>query len=534
MSKRPLRPKPVANEKVPRTIRGTCGGPRRARWLPFEPCGPACATSSVVTSNAAPFLSCLVLPLLVTLACSPAASPADDASQSGGANSGDDEDSEGSSDEASDAEDASEAGSGGATSASGDTPGSSGTTGPGTTTAGSSGTATSGSSGADTSGAPTSTSTSSTGDTTSGDTDELTAAEAMARVGVGWNLGNSLDAHESETAWGNPPVTEALIQAVADAGFGGVRIPVTWSLHLGPGPDFAIDPAWMDRVEEVVGYVTSRNLYAIINLHHDGADGSDGVEWLTLNDPSGAVTEENNAAVAAQFVAVWSQIAARFADHGHLLVFESMNEIHDGYDPAEPVYHEIINDLNQTFVDLIRSSGGNNATRHLVVPGYNTNIDETLTGFEAPVDTIDDRLILSVHYYDPYEFALMADPPVWGAAYPDSVGWGDEDWVLSQFQKLGDTYVQQGLPVIIGEYGATHLDGYEEYRRYYVEFVTKAAVDVGAVPFYWDNGGAGSGQDNFALFDRSTDAPLRPDVLAGIMRASASDFTIGDIEAPAP
>jgi len=372
----------------------------------------------------------------------------------------------------------------------------------------------------------------------SGDEDtnaqDKTAAQAVAEIQIGWNLGNSLDVPEGETAWGNPEVTEALIEAVADAGFGGIRIPVTWSLHLGSAPDFTIEPAWLDRVEEVVGFATSRELYAIINLHHDGADEYEGVEWLTLNDESGAVTEENNAAVQAQFVAVWEQIASRFADHGHHLVFESMNEIHDGYDEPDPVYHDIINDLNQTFVDLVRASGGNNATRILVVPGYNTNIDHTVTGFEPPVDTIDDRLILSVHYYDPYEFALNADPPVWGEAFPESPPWGLEDWVREQFQTVGETYVAQGLPVIVGEYGATHLEGYEEYRRYYVEYVTKAATDAGAVPFYWDNGGPGSGPDNFALFDRATETVLRPEILEAILRASSSDYALEDVEAPVP
>lgn len=372
-----------------------------------------------------------------------------------------------------------------------------------------------------------------TSDPTSDAPSDLSAAEVVARIGVGWNLGNSLDVPEGETAWGNPRVEEALIQAVADAGFGGIRIPVTWSLHLGPGPDYTIEPAWLDRVEEVVGFATSRDLYTIINLHHDGADEYEGVEWLTLNDASGAVTPENNAAVAAQFEAVWAQIAARFAAHGHLLIFESMNEIHDGYGDPNPVYHDIINDLNQRFVDLVRGSGGNNATRYLVVPGYNTNIDHTLTGFEAPVDTLEDRLILSVHYYDPYEFALNAEPAIWGAQSSGTVSWGTEDWVLGQFQKIGQTYVQQGLPVIVGEYGATHRDGYEDYRRYYMEYVTKVAVDAGAVPFYWDNGGRGSGPDNFAIFDRTTNTAFHPEILEAIMRAATSDYSLSDIVLPA-
>lgn len=373
---------------------------------------------------------------------------------------------------------------------------------------------------------------SSSGSGSSGGEEDMTAAEAVAQMAIGWNVGNTLDAPEGETAWGNPLVTEALVQAVAAEGFGVVRIPVTWSLHLGPGPDYTIDPAWLDRVEEVVGYAVDNDLYAIINLHHDGADGYTGVEWLSLNDATGAVTPANNDAVRAQFVAVWEQIAARFADHDHHLVFESMNEIHDGYGPPMSAYYDIINDLNQTFVDVIRTSGGNNASRYLVVPGYNTNIEYTLAGFELPVDTMEDRLILSVHYYDPWSFAGEASTPVWGAAYPMSDPWGQEDWVLDRFSLLGDTYVDDGLPVIVGEYGAVQQDGFEDYRRYYLEYVTKAAHDEGIVPIYWDNGGEGSGPDSYALFERDSGDVLRPVILEAMMRAIDDPYSIEDVQGP--
>ena len=361
---------------------------------------------------------------------------------------------------------------------------------------------------------------------------DLTAADLVARMGLGWNLGNSLDAPEDETAWGNPPVTPELLAAVAAAGFGVVRVPVTWSLHLGDAPEFSIDPAWMARVEEVVGYVIDAGMIAIINLHHDGADGYDGVEWLTLNDENGAVNDENNARVEAQFVAVWQQISSRFANWGHQLVFESMNEIHDGYDAPDPAYYEIINHLNQVFVDLIRGSGGNNPLRHLVVPGYNTNIGYTLEGFEAPQDPAPDKLILSVHYYDPWSFAGEGSTNTWGAQSPSSDSWGQEDWVVSQFDELRARYVDQGLPVIIGEYGAIQQDGFDDYRRYYLEYVTKAAHDRGMAPIYWDNGGLGSGADKFALFDRSTYEVTQPELLQAMTRAVSMSYALEQIALP--
>ena len=147
----------------------------------------------------------------------------------------------------------------------------------------------------------------------------------------------------------------------------------------------------------------------------------------------------------------------------------------------------------------MRASGGNNAKRHLIVPGYNTNIDHTLKGFKLPDDPTPKRLVVSVHYYDPYLFALQAKTNTWGNASPSHDNWGQEDFVVTQFDKLKSTYVDKGVPVFIGEYGATHQDGFEDYQRYYVEYVTKAAVDRGIVPVYWDNGGSGSGGEKFGL-----------------------------------
>jgi aryl-phospho-beta-D-glucosidase BglC (GH1 family) len=273
-----------------------------------------------------------------------------------------------------------------------------------------------------------------------------TSAELLAEMGLGWNLGNSLDVPDGETAWGNPRVTPELLSAVAKAGFKLVRIPVTWTPHTGPGPEYVIEASWLQRVDEVVGYAHSAGLYSIINLHHDGADGFAGVEWLTLNDANGETTAENNAFVRARFVAVWTQIAKYFRGHGEELLFESMNEIHDGYGKPDPRHVSFINELNQEFVNLVRASGGNNAQRHLVVPGYNTNIEHTVNGFKLPTDSVEHRLILSVHYYDPYLFALQAKTNTWGSASPGRDDWGQEDFVVKQFDQLKSTFIGRGIP----------------------------------------------------------------------------------------
>ncbi len=361
-----------------------------------------------------------------------------------------------------------------------------------------------------------------------------TAIQLVDSWDLGWNLGNSLDAPEGETEWGNPQVNAELLQAVAQAGFDVVRIPVTWSLHTGPAPDFIIDAAWLARVAEVVGYVHQANMTAIINVHHDGADGLEGVEWLTLNDAEGNITDSNNQAVEARFVKIWTQIAAHFSDFDDRLLFESMNEIHDGYDAPDPLYYPIINHLNQVFVDLVRASGGNNAHRYLVVPGYNTHIDYTVAGFEKPADPTPDHLILSVHFYDPYTFTIEGSTTTWGAASPGTDDWGQEDYVVGQFDKLKTTFVDAGLPMIMGEYGTSNLDGYEDYRRYYMEYVTKVAADRGIVPVYWDNGGTNSGGDNFGLFSRSDNSVAFPVILEAMVRAATSNYALADIALPSP
>lgn len=361
-----------------------------------------------------------------------------------------------------------------------------------------------------------------------------TSKDLFAKLRLGWNLGNSLDVPEGETAWGNPAATPELMQAVAAAGFRLVRIPVTWTPRTGPAPDFVIEPGFFARVGEVVGYAHSAGLYAVINLHHDGADNFKGVEWITLNDADGKTTDANNAAVRNRFVKVWAQIAGYFSGYGEELMFESMNEIHDGYGNPDPRHFTFINELNQEFVKLVRASGGNNDERHLIVPGYNTNIDHTIKGFELPADPTANRLSLSVHYYDPYLFALQAKTNTWGAASPGRDNWGQEDFVLTQFDKLKTTYLDQGVAVFLGEYGATHQASYADYQRYYVEYVTKAAVDRGILPVYWDNGGQGSGGEKFGLMDRTKNDVHLPKVVEALKRAATSSYSLADVQLPKP
>jgi endoglucanase len=364
------------------------------------------------------------------------------------------------------------------------------------------------------------------------------ATATVAAMKLGWNLGNSLDALDAahpdttvETAWGNPIITPALLGAVAAAGFGAVRIPVTWVGRFGAGPEYPLSATFLNRVEEVVQYALDEDLYVIINVHHDGAEGVTG-EWISLVDDSGQVNAGHTAAVLAQFRTIWTQIAARFATYDERLIFEGMNEIKVGYDTPLPAYLDQVNGLNQAFVDTIRQSGGNNPDRCLVVPGYNTNIDHTVAGFEKPTDDAPGKLILSDHYYDPWSFAGEASTQTWGTGSPGIDDWGQEDWVRTQVGKLKTNFIDQGLPVILGEYGAVQQDGYENYRRYYFEYVTKAAHDAGIVVFVWDNGALAPGAEGFGLFNRSNNTLEHPEIVDALLRAVTSDYTLDEVAKP--
>ncbi len=355
----------------------------------------------------------------------------------------------------------------------------------------------------------------------------LTAMELAQDMNIGWNLGNSMDAYgngvAAETAWGNPQISETLIRAVKDAGFNTIRIPVSYLGRVGEGPDYTIDSAWLDRLQEVVDYALAADLYVIINIHHDGNNDKANGAWIDITEP-------DQTAVQEKFRKMWEQISAQFKDYDQRLIFESMNEIHDGTYQAPganaATYYGNVNALNQIFVDTVRAGGGNNEKRCLLVPGYNTNIDYTIQGFTVPEDPADDRIMLSVHFYDPYQYALEENmnTVVWGSDAPGNCGWGNEDHVDTLFDRLKTTYIDNGIPVIIGEYGAInkHQDA---YRNYYMEYVTKAACDRGIVPVYWDNGY--NGDFGFALFDRNNGTVLHQGMLDAMMQAaSGKDYTV--------
>jgi endoglucanase len=359
---------------------------------------------------------------------------------------------------------------------------------------------------------------------------KLAGPQLVADMGAGWNLGNTLEANNngipSETAWGNPVVTQALINRVKAAGFKTIRIPVSYLGNIGAGPNYTVDSAWLTRIQEVVNYAYDQGLYVLINMHGDGYKTVTG-SWL-ICDAADQTT------IKDKYQKVWAQVATKFASYNEHLIFESMNENFDGQygNPTEPCYSNI-NAYNQLFVDTVRKTGGTNASRWLLVPGWNTNIDHTVgSGFKLPTDAnrsssvpaAEQRIMISVHYYDPWDFTGQEDGVItqWGPNATDPAKtsvWGQEDYLDAQLKKTYDAFVTKGYPVFVGEYGAIDMTSYDStnntYRADYARILVSTAKKYGAATAYWDNGW--NGVHGFGLFDRSTAAVTQQGIINAII-----------------
>ena len=318
---------------------------------------------------------------------------------------------------------------------------------------------------------------------------ELDQTQITEAMGLGWNLGNQLEASSgglpSETCWGNPEITKELIDTVKAQGFKTVRIPVSYLDMIGDGPDYKIDTDWLDRVQEVVDYVVDNDMFAIVNMHGDGYYTVDH-SWLLCAEDDDKQTE-----IKDKYGKVWTQIADRFKDYDQHLIFESMNEeFNNDYGKPDANAYENINAYNQIFVDSVRATGSNNEKRWLLLPGWNTNIEYPAGddyNFKIPTDNgckaDGKRIMISVHYYDPFNFTIDENKTAktqWGKyAVKNYDNWGQEDHVDSQMALLNEKFVSQGYPVVIGEFGAQDktekFADYNEFRRYWAEYLIKAA-----------------------------------------------------------
>ncbi|MBQ0061240.1 MAG: glycoside hydrolase family 5 protein [Bacteroidaceae bacterium] len=343
-----------------------------------------------------------------------------------------------------------------------------------------------------------------------------TAMDYAMSMGMGWNLGNSMDAHENgvanETCWHDQAATQATFDSVKVAGFKTVRIPTTWMGHIGDAPDYTIEKAWMDRVAEIVGYAKNAGLKVVLNVHHDGFGAATDPEvrknhWLMLEEAANDSTV--NEGIKAKLSAVWTQIANRFKDEDNYLMFETLNEIQDGKWGAGAnltdggKQYDVLNQWNQVCVDAIRATGGKNETRYIGVPGYVCSPDLTIEHLVLPTDKTPDHLLVAVHSYDPWEYAGSGKFSEWGHTGKDIVEGTSEKTYTDMLDRLYDKYVKNGIPVYFGEFGCVHRKDAraEEFRKYYLEYVCKAMRDHKMTGIFWDNGYDLEGDDAFGLIN---------------------------------
>ena len=317
---------------------------------------------------------------------------------------------------------------------------------------------------------------------------DITSMELVSDMKIGWSLGNTLDATgglgiSSEWSWGNPKTTQEMIDAILAQGFNVIRIPVTWQGHFGSAPEYKIQEAWMERVQEVVDYAYNKGAYVILNIHHE--------DW---HFPS----EENKAAASAQLAAIWTQIANHFKDYDEHLIFEGLNEPRKKgtaveWNGGDREGREVVNHFAQVFVDTVRATGGNNTLRHLMITGYAASSDKK--ALEAIVLPDDDKLIVSVHAYTPYNFALnTAGTSTWDIERDTR----DIDTVMKTIQ---DLFISKGIPVIIGEFGAMNKENEAERVEWVMYYLTKA-MEIGVPCLWWDNNVVSGDGEKFGLLDR--------------------------------
>lgn len=383
----------------------------------------------------------------------------------------------------------------------------------------------------------------------------LTALEATRLMGNGINLGNTLEACDNnvgiktntplsyETHWGQPKTTQAMIDGMKAAGFDTIRIPVAWmtnATHLYEG-DYTIDADYMDRVEEVVRYARKAGMYVIINDHWDGG-------WYGM---FGSESAETRALAMEAYKGMWQQIAERFRDYSDYLIFESANEELGGrFDENSPLYcsdsvvtyltdderYALTNEINQTFVDVVRATGGNNATRFLLIAGYSTDINQTCDDrFQMPKDTVDSKLMVSVHYYDPWSYcgaSSAASATKWGKV-------SDYEYLDQQLAKM-TKFTEAGYGVVIGEYGALPgSDGLKDNTLAYHTAFLDACTKYNLTNCLWDCSGlykrvsqTFADDDILAMYQEKRQANEESQDYADVQAAAAAEIAAAAAEAP--
>lgn len=359
---------------------------------------------------------------------------------------------------------------------------------------------------------------------------QSTAKEWNQNV-VGWNLGNQFECSaqgqdaesmaigmadngiKAETSWGNPVVTKKVIKAVKEAGFNAVRIPIRWQCHITNPMAMSIDKAWIARIKEVVGWCLDNDMKVIINTHHE--------KWLE-GRPTYQYKDENNQKLAL----LWMNIASEFATYDYRVAFAGTNEVHirDNWGKPEAENLAVQNTYNQTFIDVVRATGGNNEKRHLIVQTYVCNPDFGLNNgdFIIPADIEGnglDYMSVEFHYYTPWDYAGECKYNFWGEPFKDKgeASPSDEKTMTAFMDKVVATWSDKGLGVVIGEWGVTDrqkvglTELIHENMTYYCRFFTSEAKKRGFSTFIWDNNAFGSGAEHFGIFDRDKGMKIKAD-----------------------
>ena len=333
-----------------------------------------------------------------------------------------------------------------------------------------------------------------------------TATELAKKMKLGLNIGNTLEATGGETGWGNPMITNDLIKAIKQNGFNAIRLPVAWNQYANQ-TTAAISATWLNRVKQVVQYCVDNDMYVIVNTHWDGG-------WLE-NNCTEAKKVENN----AKQKAFWEQIAATLRNFDEHVIFASANEPN----VEDATQMGVLLSYHQTFINAVRSTGGKNAYRVIIVQGPSTDIEKTNKLMNTlPTDKVANRMMAEVHYYTPWNFCGMSKDETWGNQFyywgasnrsttdtAHNPTWGEESAVDANFALMKKQFVDKGIPVIIGEFGAsarTNLTGdalklHLASRAYYFKYVTKQAIANGFLPFFWDTGGL-INRNNFTVADQ--------------------------------
>lgn len=342
-----------------------------------------------------------------------------------------------------------------------------------------------------------------------------TAVQLGAKMNLGINFGNTMES-QAEGDWVSNKITESYVKFLKQTGFNAVRIPCAWSWsHLSDPEKAKIDPAWLNRVKEVVGWCVNNDMYVLLNIHWDGG-------WLDEN-----INKAKQEVTNAKQKAFWEQIATTMRDFDEHLMFASANE-----PPAKDAEQmAILNSYHETFIKAVRSTGGRNSYRVLVVQGPTTSADLSYTLMNTlPKDEVPNRLMVEVHNYTPAQFCILDEDASWGKMFyywgmgnhstiePDrNATWGEEDAIISEFKKMKEKFVDKGIPVLLGEYAAFRktassknvpkdLDMHNKSIDYWTTFVTKQAKAHGILPFYWEQGSVLDRKNNKVLDQGIIDA----------------------------